>query len=94
MGMFRSAARPRRVTKRTTLIARLAREPFAQFLFIGALIFAGSQCIQASQKQARQTIVIDGDVVKRQIMRPDVGIEIVNSGSQQMNRHPILIEIV
>ena len=65
MGMFRSAARPRRVTKRTTLIARLAREPFAQFLFIGALIFAGSQCIQASQKQARQTIVIDGDVVKR-----------------------------
>ena len=59
--MSLSTARPRRAT----LIARLAREPFAQFLFIGALIFAGSHYIRASQKQARQTIVIDNAVVKR-----------------------------
>ena len=63
--MFRSTARPRCASKRTNLIARLAREPFAQFLLIGALIFAGSQYIQASHKLARQTIVVDSAVMKR-----------------------------
>jgi parvulin-like peptidyl-prolyl isomerase len=63
--MSSSTARRHRASKRFNLIARLVREPFAQFLFIGALIFAVSYYVQESHKQARQTIVVDNAVVKR-----------------------------
>jgi peptidyl-prolyl cis-trans isomerase C len=50
---------------KTNPIFRLAREPFAQFLFIGALIFAGSQLVTALKDRSEHRIVIDRAVVHR-----------------------------
>ncbi len=50
---------------RPNLFIRFVREPFIQFLFIGACIFAGSQLVQSYQDRSRHTIVIDDAVEKR-----------------------------
>ena len=53
--------------KRPNAFIRLLREPFLQFLFLGALIFAGSQLVQSFQDRSRHTIVVD-DTLQRRIV--------------------------